>query len=477
MRVCVVGGGISGLSAAHRLRQRGAEVDLLEGSARVGGLVGTERIEGCLLDHGPDSIVTDKPWALTLANELGLRGELIGTRDEPRGAYVVHDGKLVPVPDGFSLLAPTDLGALARTPLLSRAGKLRAALELMMPRRALAAGVESEDESVESFVVRRFGRELFERLAQPLAGGVYGADPGKLSLRATLPRLAELEQRHGSVIRGLRARNGKADAVARDPASPRYGPFAAFRDGMQTLVDALERSVGDNVQTRTTVSAIEGDERGYRVEARGTVTTYDAIVMAVPAHVAAQLVSGFDRALADELTSIEYASAATVTLSYPRRAIAHPLDAFGFAVPAIEHCSLVACTWASAKYDGRAPDDKALLRVFIGGYRGQHLVDYADGELIALAQRELTPLLGLSANPGFAHVRRYTRALPQYHIGHFARVSRIEQLAARHRRFALAGNAYHGIGISDAVHSGERAAEQILRDTSLVDAPVLEDAV
>ncbi|MEY4509435.1 MAG: hypothetical protein RLZZ450_1557 [Pseudomonadota bacterium] len=486
MRVCVVGGGISGLAAAYRLQQAGAEVEVLEGSGRVGGLIGSEQVEGSVVETGADSILTEKPAALRLAEELGLQREIIATRATQRGAHIVQAGKLQRIPQGFSLIAPTDLSALARSPLLSARGKLRAVAELAVPTR----DADRDDESLEDFVVRRLGRELFDRMAQPLAGGIYGADPKKLSLRATMPRFLDLERKYGSVIRGLRAAaktasgaaeaaragalaldNSAKDDVAGAPSparfnaaasGARYGLFAAFTGGMQTFVDGLDKQLVGRVHTRRIVTGIEGDERGYRVEAQGSVSACDAVVLAVPAHVAARVLSGFDAALASELSNIDYASAATVTLSWPRSAIAHPLDAFGFVVPTVEHRGLIASTWASVKYEGRAPPDKALIRVFIGGHRGQHLVDYDDRELIALARRELRDLIGVSAEPEWTRVVRYVRAMPQYHLGHLSRVRRIEELAGKHVRFALAGNAYRGVGIPDAVRSGEEAAARIL---------------
>ncbi len=467
MRACVAGGGLSGLTAAYRLLEGGLEVDLFEAGPRVGGLLGTESIEGSVVETGGDSILTEKPWAVRLAEELGLQSELIATRSGQRGAYIVHRGKLERVPEGFSLLAPVDLGALARSPLLSTRGKLRAALELVLPRGS------GDDESLEGFVVRRFGRELFDKLAQPLAGGIYGADPARLSLRATMPRFLDLEQKYGSVTRGLRARAAEARGAAREQGDEssalsgaatgaRYGLFAAFKGGMQTLIDALQQRLGERIHTNTMVNAIQHEERGYRVEVSGRQCEYDALVVALPAYAAAHTLHDFDRPLAEELAAIDYASAATVSMSWPRSAIAHPLDAFGFVVPAVERRAIIASTWSSVKYEGRAPEGTVLIRVFIGGHRGQHLVNCPDPELVDIARRELAQLLGATEPPTWTLVKRYVRAMPQYHMGHLARVSRIEQLAQRHPRFALAGNAYRGVGIPDAVKSGNDAARLIL---------------
>ncbi|MET0344326.1 MAG: protoporphyrinogen oxidase [Polyangiales bacterium] len=463
MRVAVIGGGISGLTAAFRLQQAGAEVDVFEAGARAGGLLGSERIDGCVVETGADSILTEKPWALALAEDLGIGNAIIATRSQQRGAYVVHKGKLERVPHGFSLLAPTDFAAFVRSPLLSRQGKLRAGLELLLPRGL--GGEASDDESLESFVVRRFGRELFEQLAQPLAGGIYGADPARLSLRATMPRFLELERRHGSVIRGMRARMRAGQPGEAQASGARYGLFAAFAGGMQDLVDGLTRPLGTRVHTSRPVTSIDRDEEGFHVIVRDESRCFDAVVMALPAHAASRVVRPLSAPLADLLGRIDYASAATITLSWPRYAIPHPLDAFGFVVPTIEHRGIIASTWASVKYAGRAPDGTALIRVFVGGHRGQHLVDHADDELIAIARRELSALIGVEAAPTFTKVVRYVRAMPQYHLGHLERVGRIEQAVHGIKGFALAGNAYRGVGIPDAVKSGEEAARKLIEAT------------
>lgn len=458
MRVCVIGGGVSGLSAAYRLKQGGAQVTLLEGTQRVGGLLGTEQIEQFIVETGADSILTEKPWALRLAEELGLKDKIIATQQGPRGAYIVHAGKLERVPAGFSLLAPTDLLAFVRSPLLSPRGKARALWEQFVPAR----DPNASDESLEDFVVRRFGRELFDSLAQPLAGGIYGADPKKLSLAATMPRFVALEREYGSVIRGLRKKAKAGGTSGQATAGARYGLFAAFSGGMQTLVDALHEALAEIVETASLVTALERDERGYRVEVRGTARSFDALVLAVPAYVAAQLLSSLDHELAHALSGIEYGSAATVSFGWPRAAIPHALDAFGYVVPVVENRPTIASTWASVKYEGRAPSEKALLRVFIGGHRGQHLVQYGDDELITLARRDLRELLGVTDAPEWTKVVRYLRAMPQYHVGHLARVERIELMEKRHLRFALAGNALRGVGIPDAIKSGEDAAQRLL---------------
>lgn len=262
MRVAIVGGGISGLTAAYRLKQRGHDVTVFEGSARVGGILGTQVRDGYVIETGPDSILSEKPWALTLAEELGLGAEIIKTRASPRGAYVVNHGRLMRVPEGFSLMAPTDFGEMARSPLISTRGKLRMALDLVLPRGDMGA-----DESLESFVVRRLGRETFERLAQPLVGGIYGADPARLSLRATMPRFPDLEAEHRSIVLGLRQRQQAALERGAGPASgARYGLFAAFRQGMQTLIDELVKQLDGSIELNSLVTALERDRDGFSLE-------------------------------------------------------------------------------------------------------------------------------------------------------------------------------------------------------------------
>jgi protoporphyrinogen/coproporphyrinogen III oxidase len=449
-RAVVVGGGVAGLSAAHRLVERGVEVVLLEAGDRLGGTIATERVGGFVVEGGPDAILTEKPWAVALCERVGFGPELVGTRDGERRTWVVRDGRLAPLPDGFLLLAPTDLRALAASPLFSWRGKLRMALDLVLPR-----GPDAADESLASFVRRRFGTEALVRVAEPLVGGIYTADAERLSLAATMPRFRDLERRHRSVILGLRAAGRSAVAGAR------YALFVAPVLGMGSLVEALARRLPEGtIRLRAAVTELAPGAGGWRVRVGGETFAADGVVVATPAHAAAPLLASLDPELGRLLAGIEYASSATVTLAYATAELP-PLAGFGFVVPAIEGRTLLACTYASRKFPGRAPAGHDLVRGFVGGARRADVVELDDAALVAVVQRELDELTGIRARPAFVRVHRHRRAMPQYTVGHLERVAAIETRVAGLPGLALAGAAYRGVGIPDCIRGGETAADSI----------------
>jgi protoporphyrinogen/coproporphyrinogen III oxidase len=461
MRFAVVGGGIAGLAAAHRLLELepSAQVTVFEAGGRAGGLICTERTDdGFVIEHGPDALLTEKPAAVRLAERLGLGPELVSTRNDRRGAYVVTRGRLEPVPEGFALMAPTVLGPFLRSPVLSWHGKLRALLEPLVPVRRVGA-----DESLASFVERRLGREVLDRLAQPLVGGIYGAEATRMSLGATMPRFMVAERANGSVLKGLR-HQARATGGGERAAGARYGLFASFRNGLQALPDALLERLEKRVRTGARVVGLEQEDGGrWRLRVRGRRSiAADAVIVAAPAWVAADLVRGFDAELGACLGGIRYGSSATVTLAWRREDIPHPLDAFGFVVPVVEGRSVLACTWASVKWEGRAPAGHELLRVFLGGPERDAVVCSSDEALVRRARHELRALMGIVAEPTLTRVDRYVNAMPKYSVGHLARADRIDTCVARHPGLALAGNAYRGVGIPDAIRSGEQAAEHLV---------------
>ncbi|MDH3582736.1 MAG: protoporphyrinogen oxidase, partial [Phycisphaerae bacterium] len=371
-----------------------------------------------------------------------------------RRALVVRRGRLMPIPAGFRLMAPGRWGPVLRSPLFSWRGKLRMAGERFVPRKS-----GGEDEAVADFVVRRFGREALERLVQPLVGGIYTADANRLSLRATLPQFGEMEQQYGSVSRGMRERAVGAES---DDAGARYSLFLSFEDGMQTLVDGLVGNLNPvNVELGRTACAVRrGGGGGWEVHCEdGGVLDGDGVILALPAFAAADLLGDCDAELAASLASIEYASSAVINLGFNQADVPDPLEAFGFVVPAAENRRLLAASYSSSKYAGRAPADHVLLRAFVGGALQPELLEYDDEKLIGLAREELGELLGIGGEPVITTVARWPRSMPQYTVGHRERVESILGQLAAHDGLGLAGSAYDGVGIPDCIRSGQAAAE------------------
>jgi oxygen-dependent protoporphyrinogen oxidase len=465
-RIAIIGAGLTGLAAAHRLGEladqagRTLDVTLFESRADLGGIVGTVERDGYLIDTGADSFITNKPGALALCERLGLQDRLQATDPRYRGALVLYDGRPYPVPDGFQLLSPSAMGPILRTPILSPWGKLRMACEPWIPVRRSRA-----DESLAAFVRRRFGGEALERLVQPLVGGIYTSDPEQLSLAATLPRFPEMERHWGSVIRASRQREAQGDD--RSSSGARYGLFAGLRGGLRDLVDTLVARVTPRCQIRIgcSVTRLTADPGGfgYRLTlVDGSAATFDQVLVTTPTHRAAGLVEACAPRLAAALRTIDYASSVIVVTGHPLAAVADPLKAFGLVIPHRERRGILAVSFSSRKFPNRAPEGRVLLRTFVGGALQPALCELDDADLVALVQRELGETLGVRGVPDFALVVRYPRAMPQYTLGHVDRVAAIFQEAARHPGLRFAGNAYHGVGVPDAIHSGEQAAARML---------------
>lgn len=467
-RLAVIGGGITGLAAAHRVveRARGrVEVALFEASDRLGGVIETERSGERLVEGGPDSFVIDKPWALELCRRIGLEPELIPTNDRSRRTLVVHEGRLAELPEAFQLMAPGRIGPFLRTPLLSWRGKLAALKDLVLPRGGPPPG---GDESLASFVRRRLGREVLERIAQPLVGGIYTADPETLSLAATMPRFLEMERRKRSVILALMGQGQSAATTGTSGA--RFGLFLTLRGGIGELVAALAARLPEGSgRTRAPVAALERSAGGGFVLrlASGAEEPFDAVAVALPAPRAAAVLAGLDAELAAGLRAIEYASSAIVSLVYRRSDLAEPVDAFGFVVPHGERRRLIAASFSSIKYPGRAPDGELLVRAFVGGALQPELFDLDDDALSRAVRDELRDLLGVRSEPLAMRIRRHPESMPQYRVGHLDRVAALFAQAGRHRGLALAGNAYHGVGLPDCIRSGEAAADALLDQLGL----------
>jgi oxygen-dependent protoporphyrinogen oxidase len=473
--VVIIGGGITGLAAAHRIWEhnrdsgRPIQLTLLEASPRLGGIVQTHQRDGFLLESGPDSFISEKPETLNLAERLGLQSQVIETNAQHRRSFVVRRGRLLPVPEGFQLLAPGRLWPFLRSEIFSWPGKTRIALDLLLPRRQTNSGNDATEESLAQFVRRRLGREALERMAQPMVGGIYTADPERLSLRATMPRFLEMERAHRSLIRALRKQNRNSEA-----SGARYSLFLSFDRGMQLLIDRLEeRLAGLELRLNTAAAKLTLDRTAaeatppWQVKTgRGETIAADAVCLALPAYASGQLLSEIDATLANELQGIGYESSTTINLAYRRADISHPLDGFGFVVPFVEGRTLMACTFSSVKFAGRAPAGQVLLRAFVGGALQPELFALSEDELLARTRVDLRDLLGIESPPLFAAVARWERSMPQYHLGHLGRVQQIRERVASLPGLTLAGNGYAGPGLSDCIRSGETAAADILALTS-----------
>ncbi|HJN10538.1 MAG TPA: protoporphyrinogen oxidase [Pirellulaceae bacterium] len=460
LRVAVVGGGITGLAAAHRLTELVPDVQLslFESSHRLGGALETTRRDGFLIEGGADNFITTIPWAMDLCRRIGFEDQLIQTNSGYRHAFVVRKGKPVPIPDGFVVMAPSKAWPMLTTPILSPLGKLRLACEYFVPQRR--AG---EEESLASFVRRRFGRETYDRLVQPLVGGIYTGDPDKLSLQSTMPRFAEMEAKHGSLIRALRNQPKSKERSG----GARYSMFVAPRDGMSSLVDAIAGKLPVGcIHLDAPVERIAEVQCGWSLSFARDVDSpseFDAVILATPAMPTAKLVASLDDDVARELKTIHHASCSIVSVGYARDQLTHPLEGFGMIVPEIERRKILSASFSSIKYAGRAPDDHVLIRVFIGGDRQAQLAESPDDQLLDMATGELRELLGIRGDPSLVQISRCKAAMPQYFVGHVDKLSRIRQRLSRHPGLHLAGNAYDGVGVPNCIHSGEQAAESLAK--------------
>ena len=468
-RIAVVGGGISGLAVAHKIleqskqKNRPVEVHLLEAGGRLGGVIHTSERDGFLLEGGPDSFISEKPWALSLCHRLGLEPSLIGTGETHRRSFIVRQNKLQPVPDGFYLLAPTRIWPTITTPIFSWPGKIRMSADLFLPRKKRSSA--TEDETLASFVRRRLGHEALDRMAQPMIGGIYTSDPEELSLRATMPRFLDMEQEHRSLILGMwRQRQKMRHSQNHQAAGPRYGLFVSLNQGMVRLVEALRQRIpSDSIHLNTQVSSLRKTGHHWTLDlTNGSQLEADAVCLALAAFQSADLLQTFDAQLAARLRSIRYASTATVNLAYRLEDIPGSLEGFGFVVPAIEKREILACTFSHMKFPGRAPRNHALLRAFMGGALQPKAFEYEDNEMIRIVRQNLRELLGIEKPPLFAIVERHAQAMAQYHVGHLDLVAEIEALANQRPTLQLAGNGFTGIGIPDCIRRGEECAERIL---------------
>jgi protoporphyrinogen/coproporphyrinogen III oxidase len=460
-RVAIVGGGISGLAAAFALeqrRQRGDDIDytLYEFSPRLGGVLRTETIDGCIVEAGPDSFLSEKPWASDLCREVGLGDQLIGSNDKDRKTYILVRGRLVEMPDGLMFMVPTKIVPMSTSPLFSWNTKLRMMQEFFHPPRAA-----DHDESVAAFVERHYGNEMVDRLADPLLSGIYGGEAANLSVRAVLPRFVEMEKTYGSLGRGMIAAQ-KNSIRAQTAAKP---IFTSLKNGMQSFADAVAaRLEPSSFVMNAPVQAIQREGDDWVISAGLQSDGFDAVVVALPTHAAADALRMASAELSTELSGISYTSSITVGLGYDGAVRESLPPGFGFLVPRSEGKTLLAATFVHNKFPQRAAENRALLRCFFGGANAEKISTMADEQIVELARNELLQILGLRAAPLFARVYRWKSAMAQYAVGHLERLERIERLRKQMPGLGLAGNGYRGIGIPDCVRSGQEAVEQALSE-------------
>jgi protoporphyrinogen/coproporphyrinogen III oxidase len=519
--IAVVGGGMAGLGAAHALetmrREAAAAGDapafdwvLYERAEYFGGKVRTERVDGFVIEGGPDSFIVEKPWPLELARKVGVYERFLDSNEDVRKSYVFSRGRLHELPEGLILMVPTRLAPFALSSLISLRGKLRMGLDLLLPR-----GPAGRDESLGDFVRRRLGKEALAKVAEPIVAGIHAGDPEQMSVRATFPLFLDMEQQHRSLIVGMIARRraraaraaaagaagpsfvvargagagvaGSADAGA-PGAAPRAaaGPhadasgaaapprrprsyFLSFRTGLADLVDAVVADLpADRLHAGLGVAslaaeppAVAGGSAGYRLRlADGSERVVAAVVLAGPAFASGELLGGLGSGAAADLLSIAYVSTATVSLAYRRTDVAQPLRGFGFVVPRAEERGIMAGTFSSLKFAGRAPDDGVLVRAFVGRAGRESAVGLPDDELVALVRRELASMVGLQAEPLFTRIFRWPRGMPQYRVGHRELIERIEHEVGVLPGIELAGGYLHGIGIGDCIREGAGAARR-----------------
>jgi oxygen-dependent protoporphyrinogen oxidase len=481
--VMIIGGGITGLSAAYFLQkqadQSGVSLDIaiLEQADYWGGKIRTDRVEGFVIEGGPDTFIATKPWAMELCRDLGLESRLFGTNPHQKNTYVLHQGKLKPLPDGLTMMIPTRFMPMLRTELLSWPEKLRMGMDFFIPARE-----DAPDESLGAFVSRRLGRAAYEKLIEPLMSGIYAGDGDQLSLKATFPILHELELQYGGLVKGALAMRKKSrpghqnGRMAGTPSSQAgmavpsrtdtsRSVFLTPKTGLAEIVEQLVARLnasGVDLRLKTRVTSIRKAGNGYRLElAEKKHIDADAIVLASPAFASGNLIANLDSELAGLLQETPYVTTATISLAYRQADLPRSLDGYGYVIPRREGRQALACTWTSTKFPHRAPESMALLRVFVGRAGQEEQIPSEEPELVQIARNELKLTLGITAQPVLTRTYIWERAMPQYNLGHPHRLRIIEELLSQLPGITLAGNGYGGIGIPDCIHSAETAAGQV----------------
>jgi protoporphyrinogen/coproporphyrinogen III oxidase len=469
--VAIVGGGISGLSTAFALQERAAAAGLairctvLDAGPSWGGKIVTHRIGDLVTEAGPDSFLSQKPAGLQLVEKLGLADQLINTNETGKKACVYSGGRLCELPEGFVVITPGQIGPFLKSGLLTMSGLARMGLDLVMPAKR-----SQEDESLASFFRRRFGRQAFERMMEPLMAGIYAGDAEQMSVNATFPRFPELEREHGSVIRGMMA--ARKTGRPQGSAAPRRTMFVSLRNGLEDLVNALVRRLTEQSVTLRSGAVVES----LRVRSHqlgrwtydvmlndGSALSVDSLVLATPAYVSGELLRPLTPIAGGLLDMIPYASTATIAMAYPSSVIGGAVRGFGFVVPRAEQRDLIAATWTSLKWPHRAPSDRLLVRCYVGGVGREAILQLDDEALVARVKSELKLICGVTTEPTYVEVNRWIKAMPQYLLGHLERLEQVDAALSRYGGLVLTGAAYRGVGIPDCIRDGAVAADRVIR--------------
>lgn len=492
-RVIIIGGGVAGLGAAFKVKRAADEghdvaFTLIEKDDRLGGKIASEFVEDewdgaegarFLIDGGPDCFLTAKPAVHRIAKAAGFFDDELPSDESRKKTLILSRGKLYEMPDGVMMFAPTKFMPFATTGLFSWPGKIRMGMDLFVPKKKVVEG-ERNDETLEHFIVRRMGRECLDRLAEPLVGGVHASDPVQMSLAATFPNLLEMEQKHGSMLKGFLAQRKMVEEMKKKyPPKPGDKPktfFTSFTGGMQELTDGMADAAGrENIRTGVAVKSVARDGDAWTVTLDdGSTVEGDAVIFATESWAAEPLVRAVDEGIADALAEIPASTSATVSLGYRAEEVGIDVNAFGVLCPQVEKRALMAATFSSTKWPGRAPEGKVLMRGFVGGPQNQAIMENSDDDLIAIVKREMREILGIKAEPLFARVYRWHLGMPQYTMGHLDRVSTIEERSAAQAGLALAGGSYRGVGIPNCIESGERAVSKIVNEWGI---ELAEDSV
>jgi protoporphyrinogen/coproporphyrinogen III oxidase len=455
-RVAIVGSGISGLTCAVALQEKGIDFTVFEKESDPGGKLKTEKRDGFILEAGPDSFLPEKYWSVDLIRKIGLTDQMLCSNDEHKGTYIYSGGRLHRLPEGVMLMVPTMITPLLKSSLISLPGKLRMGMELFIPRNK-----ERIDESLAQFVTRRLGQECLEKIAEPLVAGIHTSNPDNMSVLAIFPRFVDMEQKYGSLIRGMI--QAMKNAPAKDPLAPQMTYFMSLKEGMYQLTEGCIAAIGRNrIETGAELLKVSHKAHGYELLFKdGRALLFDEVVLSTPAYTSKELLHDLDSGLARSLGSIEWSSTATISLAFKKADVRKATPGFGFIVPKVEGRRLNAATWSSIKWSFRAPDEYLLVRSFVGGGHHEELVFSSDAQVTEIVLDELKALAGIDAQPVLTKITRWPMAMPKYTVGHLGRISTIAEHLSKHSGLHLIGCSYRGIGIGDCVKSGFDAAAEI----------------